>query len=591
MKLWFLYALLSFLAVLVESAPSSLDTVQATFRTEASFTDTPVDVVKSSVYETVNNSDGAIFIEKEGDTESATYTAVGILDLSGTMYSDGNKILLRSHCENGSNTDVCWWGAKKVTHNRDQNKLELSSSVIGFSCDGVVLHLPDHIPSDEQWGNVDDILLSLADGIIHRFQAGNFNRNNVMKIITVFRRKEECNNIATTTTDTMNKISEYIQKYLDRAILKLQQKMESKMNITPTPAEFGAGAKVQVLISSDSSPVIAAQNVRLAVGSFSHQLQLIRSKFELIEDETIITSENVNELPMNDFRNRAEIAMAAALSDVEDELHQIEIKIDDAILEDDGNMPMPEFGRDANDLLFKLSESYLSIITEAGTITDEDRKWMESKRIEALRHVAGNELHRIHILHLQGLRDHFGRSYEKILENTSRDCTELDRGKVQARDQQRREGAKRAEEGFLNAAFLSIPAICQDPQMGLVELYSCTDALRGLLEDMYESTQSRGIDEEEWNDLMEISTEEAERLHNGIYDDDMSSRKNRIGLRELIKKIKNKRASRGPAKWYERLAIKALVLGANYVQGWIVLQTLRREARRRDLSMPKFPLF
>ena len=67
--------------------------------------------------------------------------------------------------------------------------------------------------------------------------------------------------------------------------------------------------------------------------------------------------------------------------------------------------------------------------------------------------------------------------------------------------------------------------------------------------------------------------------------------KRRVGLRQLIKNVKAKMQKRGPAKWYERAALKLLVIGVNYVQGWIVLQALRREARKRDQDMPKFPLF
>jgi hypothetical protein len=249
---------------------------------------------------------------------------------------------------------------------------------------------------------------------------------------------------------------------------------------------------------------------------------------------------------------------------------------------------MPEFGRVANALLCRVSESYLNAVSESEVLTEADREWAESKRIETIKHVAGVRLHRLYRLHLQNLRDHFGRTYEEVLDKTSaiNFSEEMDGdANPHARDVQRKAGAKRAEEGFLNAACSSIPAVCQNPHMELVDLYSCTDVLRGLLEDMYEATLSRGIEEEEWNDVMDVSADEASRLTPS------TPAKRRVGLRELIKNIKKKRMNRGPAKWYERLAAKALVIGVNYVQGWIVLKTLRREATRRDLTMPKFPLF
>ena len=67
--------------------------------------------------------------------------------------------------------------------------------------------------------------------------------------------------------------------------------------------------------------------------------------------------------------------------------------------------------------------------------------------------------------------------------------------------------------------------------------------------------------------------------------------KSRVGLRQLIKNLKAKLRKRGPAKWYERLVLKVLVIGVNYVQGWMLLRALRRDAMERDLAMPKFPLF
>jgi hypothetical protein len=48
---------------------------------------------------------------------------------------------------------------------------------------------------------------------------------------------------------------------------------------------------------------------------------------------------------------------------------------------------------------------------------------------------------------------------------------------------------------------------------------------------------------------------------------------------------------RCPAKWYEKLAARALVLGVNYLQGWLAWQGIRRAAAERDKDMPKFPLF
>ena len=46
-----------------------------------------------------------------------------------------------------------------------------------------------------------------------------------------------------------------------------------------------------------------------------------------------------------------------------------------------------------------------------------------------------------------------------------------------------------------------------------------------------------------------------------------------------------------PKKWYHKLLYKCLVLSINYLQGWLALQHLQREAEQRDSLLPKFPLF
>ncbi len=593
--------LLAVLLVESSSVPFSSKTTQASFQTGAyaAYSDTTTSDVVTSVLTTHNDAhidDGNDIAQKS--TESADlYAAVGIIDLSGTTTNDsiydGSKILLRNHLD-GRHTDELWGVKKATSNNHDANYL-LLSSLIGSSCDGFVINLSDSIidvisrddlsSADECLDILDDVLLSLADSLIHRLQADGSTSDSVMQVVIVFQGEEESNN------DVKTKISDYIEKYLDRAISKLQSNKFGRTRNDSSPITYD----IAVMISPDSPTNSAVQLVSmLPTNSLqSSSIQMIRDKLELIDDETITLSTNidVDVIPKDEaasFRDEAEFAMAAASSTAEDDLYEIENKMDDAILEGDGNVPMPEFGSDANALLTKVSEAYLNVISNAdGTLTDADREWIENRRIEALKNVAGSGLHRLYHLHLQNLRDHFGRTYEHILDESSAMGLEEmeEENAVQARDQVRREGAKRSEEGFLNAAFISIPAICQDPEMGLGELYSCTEALRGLLEDMYEATMSRGIEEEEWNDVMDINAAEAN------YAVESSAAETRVGLRELIKRIKNKRASRGPAKWYERLAAKALVIGVNYVQGWIVLQTLRREARRRDLTMPKFPLF
>lgn len=44
-------------------------------------------------------------------------------------------------------------------------------------------------------------------------------------------------------------------------------------------------------------------------------------------------------------------------------------------------------------------------------------------------------------------------------------------------------------------------------------------------------------------------------------------------------------------RWAQRLCAKALVVGVNYLQGWLAWQGVKRAALQRERVMPKFPLF
>lgn len=210
---------------------------------------------------------------------------------------------------------------------------------------------------------------------------------------------------------------------------------------------------------------------------------------------------------------------------------------------------------------------------------------ISAQRLIILEQVTKTTIHRLYHLQLQNLRDHFGRLYQYTVDNLA-----VSEGGIKAFEEHRRDAARRAEDGFTKNAFESIPQICRHPDGELCNemstLYSCVEGLRGLLEDMYEITSAKMYNEEEWEDIMDTNVEEVLREKRST-----SFFKERIGLRQLIKKIRDERRKRSPAKWYERWAGKALILGLNSLQGWIALQTLRREARKRDQDMPKFPLF
>ena len=93
--------------------------------------------------------------------------------------------------------------------------------------------------------------------------------------------------------------------------------------------------------------------------------------------------------------------------------------------------------------------------------------------------------------------------------------------------------------------------------------------LDGLIRDMMHATSSVQAIEEEWASANDDS--------DGVDTNDESG-----GIQ---------RRRRGPVKWYEKLAARVLVIGVNYIQGWLALQGIRKAASERDKLMPKFPMF
>ena len=191
--------------------------------------------------------------------------------------------------------------------------------------------------------------------------------------------------------------------------------------------------------------------------------------------------------------------------------------------------------------------------------------------------VAGDSgLRHLFELQLQSLREYYGRRYEAVLDEILGSSSEG--GESRSKEKQEAiltAAAQRAAEGFRTAAGNAMPSSCRDGSVlesldfGIV----ITRDLNGLMQDMIEATQSRQELEEDWDNAATGEVDEEE----GPTDDNGGKQ--------------TRRQRKGPAKWYEKIAARALVLGVNYLQGWLALQQLRKAAADRDKAMPKFPLF
>lgn len=195
--------------------------------------------------------------------------------------------------------------------------------------------------------------------------------------------------------------------------------------------------------------------------------------------------------------------------------------------------------------------------------------------------VAGDSgLRHLFELQLQSLREYYGRRYEAVLDEILGSVSEG--GDTRSKEKQEAiltAAAQRAAEGFRAAAGNAMPLSCR--KGGILENLefgiAITRDLNGLMQDMIEATQSRQELEEDWDNA---ATGEAEAQN--TYEE--GSVANNGGN-------ETRRQRKGPAKWYEKIAARALVLGVNYLQGWLALQQLRKAAADRDKAMPKFPLF
>jgi hypothetical protein len=257
---------------------------------------------------------------------------------------------------------------------------------------------------------------------------------------------------------------------------------------------------------------------------------------------------------------------------IHDKVAELEEKQDDVLM-DDQKMPILEFGRDSTDILTLASNVLNTNEVRSRIVGPFDGDYVGEQRGKFI--LKGNDhVRRLFENQLQSLREYYGRRYESVIEKLQEDddldLLDLDEDELQQRrikhDTILAEEAKRSTENFRIAAENSIPSFVK--QEGMEELaagYRYESALDGLIRDMLKATSDSQILDDEWDNV------------NGDIDDD-----------EDVLPAKTRR---GPVKWYEKLAARALVFGVNYLQGWLAYQGIKKAAEERDRMMPKFPLF
>jgi hypothetical protein len=163
--------------------------------------------------------------------------------------------------------------------------------------------------------------------------------------------------------------------------------------------------------------------------------------------------------------------------------------------------------------------------------------------------------------HLNFLREQCGKQYEAALETTASNPEEY--------QNQWKEAAGKITTSFREAARSAIPIQCREGAALRDADFEYVPVLEGLLQDMMQAT-------EEQEELLGITAEED--------NDEDEEGQGGTGA-------KSGKKQQRPAKWYHKVAAKAVVFGVNYLQGWLAYQGIKRAAAQRDMHLPKFPLF
>lgn len=243
--------------------------------------------------------------------------------------------------------------------------------------------------------------------------------------------------------------------------------------------------------------------------------------------------------------------LQAVLSAAQSRVLELETKLQEVQLEsiESNQMPILDFGGMANSIL---NEAY-------DTLTSETE--FPPTMLGGFLRPLVVELQRLYKDQLQSLRDYYGRRYELVLESGAGENGD------NALEEQEKKWTAEAQHltvAFQAGAAHSLPKLCQDdgPLAGLATFDSIT-SLNGLIQDMMEATERRKAD-----DLVLHADDED---LNG----EASSKKRRLQV----------------PGWVRKIASRALVLGVNYLQGWLAWQGIKRAALERDREIPKFPLF
>eukprot|EP00977_Amphora_coffeiformis_P007863 scaffold1749_cov181-Amphora_coffeaeformis.AAC.4 len=163
--------------------------------------------------------------------------------------------------------------------------------------------------------------------------------------------------------------------------------------------------------------------------------------------------------------------------------------------------------------------------------------------------LVGTELANLMEQHAIILRDYYGRLYESLLES----------GRAN------RDALKSLSKQYMSVAQRVTKRIRRHVK-DANQIYQ--SSYRGLQEDL-EDIHDR------WKSASDVLFEEDDEDEERDSEGSSASRRRRRRI----------------PPWLQRLSVRALVLGVNYLQGWLAWQGIQRAALARERQLPKFPLF
>ena len=474
--------------------------------------------------------------------------------LSSRITISNPSILFLNHAQRQPSSSVSAFidGLQCTSSSGEDDSSSQSSSVaartqaMGMLCDVLVLYLPDISIGNNGHGK--DIVAQLKQGLQQRWRTGILSSKVIVVSPSFVDSQAEI--------DSPESRKNYRKELIATTVLAELGARELDELELVAPSEWKnqwrelvdvRGASEQETATTMTS-LIESDNENLFLSIFEKVLASLGAPLskplsvQSVDDgaTSFDGSESTRSSTRTTSVDRAdEEIIPMVIEEARNKLELLEQKIQDIWLaKDDGGkqqIPLLDFGNLADDILNQAHDSLTSTTTNHA---------MNNAVLDQIL----SQIKTLYHQQLDALRDYYGRRYEKVLQELPND------------EQAWAESAGHMTEGFRAAAQHAIPKLCQPGDKLCDADFEYAGVLQGLLSDMMEATTQR-------------QDEEAVAVQLAEHDSDDVAKKEKV------------------PRWLKKLGARGLMLGVNYLQGWLAWQGIKRAAVQRDRDMPKFPLY